>query len=120
MRGDIANPGVNVANCSDGADWNGQNGNVTTVASAGPSSESFYGTSDQGGNVWEWNEALFGGGSRGLRGGSFSLHALAFQSSIRANLNPSNQSSFIGLRVATVPEPTTGLLAIMASGLCGC
>jgi len=51
--GDISNPGTNVANYRYGADWNGQFGNVTTVGSAGIDSESFYGTSDQGGNVWE-------------------------------------------------------------------
>ena len=34
---------------------------------------SFYGTFDQGGNVWEWNDTivLHFGGTRGLRGGSF-------------------------------------------------
>jgi hypothetical protein len=32
--GDISNPGANVANYFFGADWNGQNGNVTTVGSA--------------------------------------------------------------------------------------
>ncbi len=46
--GDISNPGANVANYNLGADWNGQNGNVTTVGSAGPLSASFYGTFDQG------------------------------------------------------------------------
>ena len=49
--GDISNPGTNVANYNMGADWNSQDGNVTTVGSAGPLSQSFYGTSDQGGNV---------------------------------------------------------------------
>ena len=34
--GDISNPGANVANYATGADWNGQNGNVTTVGSQGP------------------------------------------------------------------------------------
>ena len=33
-------------------------GNVTTVGTAGAGSASFYGTFDQGGNVWEWNEAV--------------------------------------------------------------
>ena len=47
-NGDISNPGNNVVNFLSGADWNGQDGNVTTVGSAG--SDSYYGTFDQGGN----------------------------------------------------------------------
>ena len=62
--GDINNPGANVANYGSGADWNGQDGNVTTVGSAGPLSASFYGTFDQGGNVREWNEAVIGSSAR--------------------------------------------------------
>ena len=34
--GDISNPGANVANYNFGADWNGQNGNVTTVGTQAP------------------------------------------------------------------------------------
>ena len=34
-------------------------------------SDSPYGTFDQGGNVWEWNETAVFSSSRGLRGGSF-------------------------------------------------
>ena len=56
--GDIGNPGFNVANYDFGADWNGTNGNVTSVGSAGPLTASQYGTFDQAGNVWEWNEAI--------------------------------------------------------------
>lgn len=47
--GNISNPGPNVANYQSGADWNGQDGNVTTVGSAGAGSASYYGTFDQGG-----------------------------------------------------------------------
>ena len=57
--GDISNPGSNVVNYGGGADWNGQNGNVTSVGGAGPLSKSFYGTSDQGGNVSEWADTVF-------------------------------------------------------------
>ena len=64
--GDVANPGQDVVNYQQGADWNGQDGNVTTVGSAG--STSFYGAFDMNGNVWEWNETLIGS-FRGLRGG---------------------------------------------------
>lgn len=48
-----ANSG-NSANLSSEADWNDQNGNVTTVGrNGGPSP---YGTYDQGGNLWELAE----------------------------------------------------------------
>jgi formylglycine-generating enzyme required for sulfatase activity len=110
--GDIANPGAGGANYSFGADWNGQNGNVTTVASAGPLSASFYGTFDQGGNLWEWNEMWFGS-FRGLRGGSWGSFETSLRSSSRGGGNP--EDVFIGFRVASaVPEP--GCLALLALG----
>ena len=42
-----------------------------TVAGEFELSDSPYGTFDQGGNVWEWNETTVSSSSRGLRGGSF-------------------------------------------------
>jgi len=112
--GDISNPGSNVANYNRGADWNGLDGNVTTVGSAGASSESFYGTSDQGGNVWEWNETLISS-SRGLRGGSWIGDEDNLRSSVRIDRIPSIEGSFIGFRVASpVPEPAS--VALLALG----
>lgn len=64
--GDISNPGPNVVNYEVGAVWGGS-ANVTTVGSAGPASASHYGTFDQAGNVWEWNEGLTPGPARGIR-----------------------------------------------------
>ena len=111
--GDISNPGSNVANYLSGADWNSLNGNVTTVGSAGPLSDSFYGTADQGGNVWEWNEALISGSFRGLRGGSWLGLASYLQSSFRGTYDPTDELFDIGFRVATVPEPSTLLLGVL-------
>ncbi len=114
--GDIGNPGANVANYSHGADWNSQNGNVTTVGSAGPFSDSFYGTADQGGNVFEWNEDLIGS-SRGMRGGVWDGGASGLRSSFRLDLDPSEEDNWFGFRVATIPEPSTAVLAILACGM---
>lgn len=44
--------------------------NYLTDAGANPLSASLYGTFDQGGNVWDWNETPpFPSSARGLRGG---------------------------------------------------
>jgi len=112
--GDVANPGQDVVNYNFGADWNGQNGNVTTVGSAG--STSFYGAFDMNGNVWEWNETLIGS-LRGLRGGSFDNFV--------ANLRSSNRDFFgfptfetaanVGFRLAS-PVPGPGSVALLAVG----
>ena len=65
-------------------------------------SDSPYGTFDQGGNVWEWNEAKLYGSYRGLRGGGFfwvdSLDAAA-----RYNNLPTLEYRSFGFRVAEVP-----------------
>jgi formylglycine-generating enzyme len=99
--GDIANPGANVANYNFGAQWNGVQGNVTTVGSAGPLSASYYGTFDQGGNVEEWNETPFmSGASRGSRGGNY----VSPPSSLGYNSSGAPGAAFDdgGFRVATL------------------
>lgn len=112
--GDISNPGANVANYFSAANWNGLNGNVTTVGSAGPLSDSFYGTADQGGNVLEWNEVLINGSARGQRGGQSGSSVVSLQATDRPTvINPAGSSAVRGFRVATiaVPEPSTYALA---------
>jgi formylglycine-generating enzyme required for sulfatase activity len=113
--GAIFNPGANVANYNKGADWNSQNGNVTTVGSA--AANNYFGTFDQAGNVWEWNDAVIDGSSRGLRGGSFYDNVLDLHSSFRYDFDPLNEGNDFGFRVASVPEPTSLLLTMLAGGV---
>ena len=95
----INNDTANIANYDRGADWNGQNGNVTTVGSGGPGSQSFYGAFDMGGNVYEWNEQTIGF-KRRRRGGPWIIPENDMQSSFRNDFNPSFEYNSFGFRVA--------------------
>jgi formylglycine-generating enzyme required for sulfatase activity len=77
-------------------------------------SESPYDTFDQGGNVWEWNEAVLHGSYRGLRGGSFNDGDYSLHASLRSYLSPTYEYYYLGFRVVEVPEPAT--LALLAFG----
>jgi hypothetical protein len=88
--------------------------NYLTDVGAYSLSPSYYGTFDQGGNAWEWNEAKVTLFARGLRGGAWSTTSFVQQAWFRVGANfPSGES--IGFRVAMVPEPGTLLLVAMAS-----
>lgn len=77
-------------------------------------SESAYGTFDQAGNVWEWNEALVDPAYpayRGLRGGNWDSTYDDLQGSGRGNYNyPTLENPGSGFRVAAyVPRPASGI-----------
>jgi len=91
--------------------------NYLTSVGAYSDSASYYGTFDQGGNVWEWNDTIIGGSSRGLRGGSWDAIEFNLQASVRGGLDPTFESYFVGFRVATVPEPTVSVSLMLAGGL---
>jgi formylglycine-generating enzyme required for sulfatase activity len=112
--GDINNPGMNVANYNNGVDWNGRDGNVSTVGSAGAGSASFYGTFDQGGNVYEWNETVRDL-SRIIRGGNYFNPSIDLSASFRFSVDPAAENSNLGFRVASIPEPSTMFLAGMSA-----
>ncbi len=88
-----------------------------TDAGAYTLSASPYGTYDQGGNVWEWNETLISGSHPSLRGGTWLYDSVILLASARLSLHPTLEDSLIGFRVATVPEPSTAVLAVVACAL---
>jgi formylglycine-generating enzyme required for sulfatase activity len=89
--------------------------NYLTAVGAFAASPGAYGTFDQGGDVWEWNESTVSGLYRGLGGASFVNTSSYLQSSFRNYDSPSNATYNRGFRVALVPEPAS--LALLATGL---
>ncbi len=88
--------------------------NYLTDAGAYTSAPSYYGTFDQGGNVWEWNETKISS-SRGVRGGSWNFLSSNLQASDRNNIVPAFEDYDIGFRVASIPEP--GSMGLSVVGL---
>ena len=103
----------NSANCSEQAP--GDPEDMLPVGSY-PGSASPNGTFDQGGNVFEWNEAITGV-LRIYRGGAHNLTAALLNGSSRSTNGGALESVHVGLRLVLIPEPGTGLL--FAVGLLG-
>jgi sulfatase modifying factor 1 len=79
----------------------------TTEVGEFENSESGYGTFDQGGNVWEFNETMFGSNRGGTAGG----YGYYLASSGRYDFHgPDDEGSSVGFRIASIPEPATLLL----------
>ena len=97
--------------------------NYLTEVGAYTNSQSAYGTFDQSGNVFQWND-LDGtsGSSRGLRGGSWDEWDVLELSSVSGGfIDPSVESVRIGFRLASpvaVPEPSTWVMGL-AGIACG-
>lgn len=77
-------------------------------------SASPYGTFDQGGNVWEWNEQIVSGSGRGMRGGTDYNDSSDFAVSVWSSGVPTDAGDDVGFRVASlVPEPDASPLALI-------
>jgi formylglycine-generating enzyme len=91
----------------------------TTVVGEFENSASAYGTFDQGGNLFEWNETPVAVGETfGLRGGSYA-DILSFMDPSHSLINvPTYGSNGLGFRVASaVPEPSS--ITMLLCGVAG-
>ena len=106
-QNDTAPTAENPPGGANSANLSGDPSTVTDVGSY-TLADSYYGTFDQGGNVWEWNDEIFHSSYRGLRGGSFGSSDATLQSSgDNIGPNPPSEYDSIGFRVsslAPIPE----------------
>ena len=83
-------------------------GDLTDAASY-PGSASPSGTYDQGGNVFEWTEAVIKRSHRIMKGGSWHRSARALRASGKHRYNgPDHESRSVGFRVASRVPPGDG------------
>jgi formylglycine-generating enzyme required for sulfatase activity len=95
--------------------------NYLTDVGAYAFAPSAYGTFDQTGNVWEWNETNLYNSFRGVRGGSWEYLSQNDSPSTNRGYNfPTHEDANEGFRIAAIPEPSTAALAVVACGMiCG-
>ena len=127
--GNTVGSGANQANYSTGvytvtgsADYV-ESQNYLTDVGAFSGSPSYYGTFDQSGNVYEWNDltGTFIGNAGGVRGGNWFDIWFNLQSSRRSQPVAANDLGYAGFRLASpvaVPEPSTYAMAL-AGLACG-
>ena len=90
--------------------------NYLTPVGAFTSSTSAYGTYDQTGDVSNWADSVVVGKIGTFRGGSWGSVYSGISSSSRGGItNPAYESSGLGFRVATVPEPSAIILFAFGS-----
>ncbi len=92
----------------------------TTDVGAYRGTTSFHGTFDQGDNVSELNDALFSSSFRGLRGGNLLSSSSVLVASFRPCAQPGERGLNVGIRVASIPEPSSLLYGgvVMLGLLC--
>ncbi len=104
-------PILGVYSVTQSADYSSTQ-NYLTDAGVFSSSVSAYGTYDQGGNVWEWNDAYiptFFASERGLRGGSWNGSGPG--SGGRDHDDPAFRFAGVGFRMASVAAtPSTNVI----------
>lgn len=109
-------PGTTVGATANQANYNNsQLGPIDVGSYSG--SASAYGTFDQGGNLWEWNDTIINTSNRGQRGGAWGdSNNIYLQAADRESDLPSNEVAHLGFRVASIPEPSSLILLLMIGG----
>jgi formylglycine-generating enzyme len=110
-------PGAAAGGTTSGtAVYGGQTG-LADIANAG--GLSVYGTMAQNGNVYEWSETTTAvsnssaGDTRVMRSGAWFSSSGSLIASDRSGTSPSSELSFVGFRVAAVPEPSAFILSLL-------
>jgi formylglycine-generating enzyme required for sulfatase activity len=95
-------PGTTIGGSANQANYNDVIGRATDVGSFSGSG-SFYGTFDQSGNVFQWNDldGTGDGPSRGVRGGDWYGDSFYVSSSFRYGYDPSLEIGNVGFRLAS-------------------
>jgi sulfatase modifying factor 1 len=110
---ETTNPGNNANYYVNGSGYLIASPYFRTVVGDFELSQSSYGTFDQSGNVWEWNETVATGTSRVLRGGSFGTVLNQLRAIGRGASDSSFENADLGFRVATIPEPSSVALTVI-------
>jgi hypothetical protein len=111
--GNNVGPGANQANIYDHI--TGYSVTQSTVTNASQNyltdvgsftgSPSYYGTFDQGGDVFQWNDDVISGTKRGFRGGSWAGSADFLLSSYNPGVVPAQNNEDYGFRLAALASP---------------
>jgi hypothetical protein len=96
---------------------NNPNQNYLTPVGAYIHSASFFGTYDQGADVGVWNETSYGGEWRGISGSAWDDTSRSMLSTDIYAFPDLSDTPDVGFRVEFVPEPSTGVLAVIACGI---
>jgi sulfatase modifying factor 1 len=104
----------NHANYYNGANYTIGNPYYRNEVGAFTNSSSIYGTFDQSGNVWQWNETALTSTIRGDRGGAFNQLWDAMPAILRGGEPPNNEGRGMGFRIAGVPEPSNLVLLFLS------
>lgn len=122
--GNMVGGGLGEANYYNDTDVNGNGYSVTQSPSYSSSqnyltpvgsftnSASYYETYDQSGDVFNWISTTIDSEYPALRGGAWYNLADYLTSSNRDDDDPTIESSYIGFRVASVPEPNSLMLTL--------